>query len=103
MSGTYSNASCTKEGYKKLSITLAILEEFLVISLQTKIPTVDMKIKVYSKFSKHKIWKKWNLQALWGMGDFTLPSVASKNGSVVHPFSQNAKPIFVMQKFNNKK
>jgi hypothetical protein len=37
------------------------------------------------------------------MEDFTLPSVASKNGSVVHPFSQNAKPIFVMQKFNNKK
>jgi hypothetical protein len=29
MSGTYSNAPCTEEGYKKISITLAILEEFL--------------------------------------------------------------------------
>jgi hypothetical protein len=33
MSGIYSNAPCTEEGYKKISITLAILEEFLVNSL----------------------------------------------------------------------
>jgi hypothetical protein len=39
----------------------------------TKIPIVDMKIHVYSNFSK-KIWK-WNLQAPWGMEDFTLPNV----------------------------
>jgi hypothetical protein len=47
------------------SITLAILEEFLVYSLfhETKIPTVDMKVQVYSNFSK-KIGKKRNLQAL---------------------------------------
>jgi hypothetical protein len=34
--------------------------EFLVISLffKTKIPMVDMKVQVYSKFSKNKIWKK---------------------------------------------
>jgi hypothetical protein len=36
MSGTYSNAPCIKEGYKKNSITLAILEEFLVNSLFIK-------------------------------------------------------------------
>jgi hypothetical protein len=36
----------------KISITLANLEEFLVISIshETKIPTVDMKVQVYSKF-----------------------------------------------------
>jgi hypothetical protein len=46
MSGTYSNAPCTKEGYKKFLIILAILVEFLVISLlhETKIPTVDRKV-----------------------------------------------------------
>jgi hypothetical protein len=44
----------------KISITLAIFEEFLVISIfhETKIPTVDMKIQVYSKFRTNKIWKK---------------------------------------------
>jgi hypothetical protein len=37
--------------------TVAILKEFLVISLfhETKIPMVDMKVQVYSKFSKNKI------------------------------------------------
>jgi hypothetical protein len=42
MCGTYSNAPCTEEG----SITLEILEEFLMNSLfhETKIPTVDMKV-----------------------------------------------------------
>jgi hypothetical protein len=35
----------------KNSITLAILEEFLMISIfdETKIPTMDMKVQVYSK------------------------------------------------------
>jgi hypothetical protein len=44
----------------KISITLAILEEFLAISIsnETKIPTVDMKVQVYSKFREYKIWKK---------------------------------------------
>jgi hypothetical protein len=28
MSGTYSNAPCTEEGYKNLPLHLAILEEF---------------------------------------------------------------------------
>jgi hypothetical protein len=45
-----------KKGTKKF-ITLAILVEFFVISFfhETKIPTVDMKVQVYSKFSKNKI------------------------------------------------
>jgi hypothetical protein len=45
---------------QRISITLAILVEFFVISLfhQTKIPTVDMKVQVYSNFRKNKIWKK---------------------------------------------
>jgi hypothetical protein len=44
----------------KISITLAKLVEFLVISIfhKTKIQTVDMKVQVYSKFSKNKIPKK---------------------------------------------
>jgi hypothetical protein len=41
----------------KISITLANLAEFLVISIfhETKIPTVDMKVQMYSKFRKNKI------------------------------------------------
>jgi hypothetical protein len=40
-----------------MSITLAILEEFLMISIfhETKIPIVDMKVQLYSKVRKHKI------------------------------------------------
>jgi hypothetical protein len=39
------------------------------------------------------------------MEDFTILTVgaASKNGSVVHPFSQNAKPIFIIPKRKVKK
>jgi hypothetical protein len=57
MSGTYSNAPCIKKGVQKISITLPNLEEFLVISIfhETKIPTIDMKVQVYSKFRKNKI------------------------------------------------
>jgi hypothetical protein len=46
MNGTYSNAPCTEEGYKKMSIILAILVDFLGISLfhETKIPTMDMEV-----------------------------------------------------------
>jgi hypothetical protein len=59
MSGTYSNAPCTEEG-SKISITLAILEELLVASIyhEIKIPTVDMKVKVYSKLRKNSFGKK---------------------------------------------
>jgi hypothetical protein len=53
--------------------------EFLVIAIfyETKIPTVDMKVHMYFKFSKNKIWKKLHLQVPWGMEDFTLPSVGA--------------------------
>jgi hypothetical protein len=66
-------------GVQNISITLAILMEFLVNSLfhETKIPMVDMKVQVSSNYSKRKLWKKWNLQAPWGMEDSTLPSVGA--------------------------
>jgi hypothetical protein len=40
---------------QKTSITLAILVKFFVISFfhETKIPTVDIEIQVYSKFRKN--------------------------------------------------
>jgi hypothetical protein len=48
-----------KKGTKNFHNTSNIVE-FLVISLffKTKIPTVDMKVHVYSKFRKNKILKK---------------------------------------------
>jgi hypothetical protein len=50
---------CTlhKRKIQKNSITLANLEEFLVILIfhETKIPTVGMKVQVYFKFRKNKI------------------------------------------------
>jgi hypothetical protein len=71
MSGTYSNAPCTEEGYKKISIILAILKELLVNSLfhEVKIPTMDMKVQVYSNFSHKnleineisKLHEKWKI------------------------------------------
>jgi hypothetical protein len=67
-----------KKGTKN-SIILAILEEFLVNSLfqKTRIPMADIKVLVYSNFSK-KIEKNWNLQAPGGMEDFTLPNVGAR-------------------------
>jgi hypothetical protein len=38
---------------------------------------VDMKVQVYSKFRKNKIWKKWNLQSPWGMEHLTAPGVGA--------------------------
>jgi hypothetical protein len=89
MSGTYSNAPCTEEGYNKISITLAKLVEFFVISFfhETKIPMVDMKVLGYSNFSKNKIRKKIKSPSSTSVGH------ASKNGGVVYPFSQKAWPI----------
>jgi hypothetical protein len=45
---------------QKISITLENLVKFLVISIfhETKIATVDVKVQVYSKFSKKKFEKK---------------------------------------------
>jgi hypothetical protein len=41
----------------KISIPLASLEEFLVISIfhEIKIPIIDLKVQMYSKFRKNKI------------------------------------------------
>jgi hypothetical protein len=71
MSGTYSNAPALKKG-TKISITLAILVEFLVISLfhETEIPTVDRKVQVTSNFRKKllkkneisKLHEEWKIQ-----------------------------------------
>jgi hypothetical protein len=60
MSGTYSKPPYSKEGYQKFSKTLAILLEFLVVSIfhETKTPIVDMKVQVYSKFRKKNFPKK---------------------------------------------
>jgi hypothetical protein len=37
-----------------------------------------MKVLVYSNFREKKLGKKWNLQPLWAMQDFTLPSVRAR-------------------------
>jgi hypothetical protein len=60
MSGTYSNAPYTEEGYKKNSITLAKLVEFFVISVfhETKIRTVDLKVQSTLNLGKIKFQKK---------------------------------------------
>jgi hypothetical protein len=64
---------------QNISITLANLEEFLVISIfhEIKIPMVDMKVQLYSRFRKIKFDKKRNLQSPWGMEHLTLPSVGA--------------------------
>jgi hypothetical protein len=56
----------------KFPITLAILEEFLVNSLfyKTFISMVDMKILVYSNFSKNKFWEKMNSPSSMRNGRF---------------------------------
>jgi hypothetical protein len=58
----WNKLKCTlhRRGVQKISITLAKLVEFFVISIfhETKIQTVDMKVQMYSKFSKNKIPKK---------------------------------------------
>jgi hypothetical protein len=80
MSGTYSNAPCTEERYKKNSNTVAILVEFFVISLfyETKIPTVDMKVQVYSNFSKNKIWRKMKSPSSMRNGKFDTSKCRGK-------------------------
>jgi hypothetical protein len=93
MSGTYSNAPCTEEGYQKNSITLAILVDFFVIVLfhETKIPMVDMEVQMYSNFSK-KIQKN-EISKLHEEWKISYSIEVSKNGGVVHAFFQNARSI----------
>jgi hypothetical protein len=54
--------------------------EFFVISLfyETKIPMVDMKVQVYSKFSKNKIWKKMKSPSSMRNGRFDTPKYRGK-------------------------
>jgi hypothetical protein len=60
MSGTYSYAPCIGKGYNFIFITLVILEEFSMISLfyYTKIPTINIKVLIYSNFCKERFGKK---------------------------------------------
>jgi hypothetical protein len=55
-----------------MSITLAILEEFLMIIIlhETKIPMVDMKVQMFSNFSKNKILKKMKSPSFMRNGRF---------------------------------
>jgi hypothetical protein len=64
----------------KFSIILAIHEEFLVISLfhETKIPTMYMKVQVYSKFSKNKIRKQMKSPSSMRIGRFHPPKCRGK-------------------------
>jgi hypothetical protein len=54
--------------------------EFLVnlIFHETKIPTVDIKVQVYSKFSKNTIWKKIKSPSTMRDGRFHLPKCRGK-------------------------
>jgi hypothetical protein len=65
---------------QKNSIIQAILVEFLEISLfhETKIPMVDMKVRVSSKFSKNKIWKKMKSPSSMRNGRFHTPKCRGK-------------------------
>jgi hypothetical protein len=63
---------------------------------ETKVPIVDMKVQVYSKFSNNKIWKKMKSPSSMRNGKFHPPKCRGKlpkNGGAVYPFSQNARPI----------
>jgi hypothetical protein len=66
-----------------------------VISLfhETKIPMVDRKVQVSSNFRKKKMKKNEisKLHEEWKIHHFQ----ASKNGGVVHPFSQNVRKFFI--------
>jgi hypothetical protein len=44
----------------------------------TKIPMANMKVQVYSKFSKNKIWKKMKSPSLIRNGRFHLPKCRGK-------------------------
>jgi hypothetical protein len=86
---------------KNISITVANLEEFLVISIfqETKIPMVDTKVHVYSKFFLNKFFKEIKFPISMRNGTFnTSRCRASKNGGDVHPFSQKPWPILQTSK-----
>jgi hypothetical protein len=79
-----------------------------VISLfhETKIPIVDMKVQMYSKFKENFFWKKMKSLSSMKNGRFHHPKCwekLPKNGSAVYPFSQNARPILITQNKSKKK
>jgi hypothetical protein len=79
MSGTYSNAPCTEEGYKNFHYTSNSCGFFCdFIFYETRIPMVDMKVQVYSKFSKNKIWKKTKSPSSMMNGRFDTPKCRGK-------------------------
>ena len=105
MSGTYSNAPCKKGIF--FSIPLAILVEFLVISLfhETKILIVDWKVQVSSNFREFLL-KKIEIPKLheeWKIQHFQVKEQASKNGGVVHLSFQNAKKFLITPQKKEKK
>jgi hypothetical protein len=75
--------------------------EVLVIALfnETKIPIMDMKVQVYSNLAK-KIQKNEisKLHEDWKISPSQVYGQASKNGSAVYMFSQNARPILITPK-----
>jgi hypothetical protein len=59
MSGTYSNPPCTEEGTKNFHNTSKSCGIFRELNFhETKIPTVDRKVQVWTKFWKFFFWKK---------------------------------------------
>jgi hypothetical protein len=71
-----------------------------VISLfhETKIPMVDMKVQVYSRFSKNEIWKKMKSPSSMRNGRFYPLKCRGKKWECCTPFSQNARPILIIPK-----
>jgi hypothetical protein len=59
----------------------------------TKVPTIDMKVMVYSNFSHFFINEIPKPHEEWKISPSQVQGQGSKNRSSVHPFSQNAKPI----------
>jgi hypothetical protein len=56
MSGTYSNAPCTEEGYTNFSYPSNSCGIFVIALFhETKIPTVDIEVRVYSKKNSKKM------------------------------------------------
>jgi hypothetical protein len=89
---------------QKISITLAILVEFFVISFfnDTKIPTVDMKVQVSSNFSNKIKWK-WKSPSSMRNGRFNTSKYRDKLQKMgvlyTHPLKQ-PRPLLHARAFN---
>jgi hypothetical protein len=73
---------------------------------ETKIPTVDMKVQMYSTFRKNKIKKKVKSPISMRNGTFNTSSVgaknvASKNGGVYTHSSKSPGPFPKLPKIKN--